>query len=312
MNLATDWTSMQSVLILLTAIIIARLPLCPPRFHPTQLLNILFSAIAKKVNNPKRSHQQQYIAGSLAMLIMLGFILIIAVVIQFIVIEPVLFEFLLLLCLLQWEKINLPEVDLGNLEKQTIITQIQPITLRDLDQLSLLGLHKASIESLCLRNCYQWFAVIFWYACFGIWPAIVYRVTQLMAQNWNSKLAVNHQFGRPAASLLQLLAAPVHLILGCTLRSLQRATSPISNLNKQAKQWHHFSSGFLLSSFAYSLAIQLGGPRKYQGIMQRFSQLGHTEPAQRDDIKRAQQKLTLALIVWLCFISAINLLISMQ
>ncbi|MFT5806050.1 MAG: adenosylcobinamide-phosphate synthase [Moritella dasanensis] len=312
MNLAMDWTSMQSVFILLTAIIIARLPLCSPRFHPTQLLNHLFSAIADKVNNAKRSHQQQVIAGSLATFIMLGFILVIAVVIQFVVIEDIPFELLLLLCLLQWEQISLPQVDLGSLEKQTIITQIQPRTLRDLDQLSLLGLHKTSIESLCLHNSYQWFAVIFWYSCFGIWAALIYRVIQLMAHNWNSKLAINHQFGRPAASLLQLLASPVHLILACTLRSLQRATSPLSNLTKQAKQWHHFSSGFLLSSFAYSLAIQLGGPRKYQGSMQRYSQLGHTQPAQRDDIKRAQQKLTLAMVVWLCFISAVYVLIALK
>ncbi|KXO14039.1 Adenosylcobinamide-phosphate synthase [Moritella sp. JT01] len=303
---------MQSVFILLTAILIARLPLCPPRFHPTQLLNLFFSAIADKVNNAQRSQQQQYIAGNLALITMLGFILMITAVIQFIVIEPILFEFVLLLCLLQWEKINLPKVNLGNLEKKTIISQIQPRTLRDLDQLSLLGVHKASIENLCLRNSYQWFTVIFWYISVGIWAAIIYRAIQLMAHNWNSKLPVNHQFGRPAAALLQLLASPAHLILACTLRSLQRATSPLSNLNQQAKQWHHFSTGFLLSSFAYSLAIQLGGPRKYQGSMRRFSQLGHTQPAQRDDIKRAQQKLTLALIIWLCFISAIYLLISIK
>lgn len=312
MNLAMDWTSMQPVFILLAAIIIARLPLCPARFHPTQGLNLFFTAIANKVNNSQRSHQQQYIAGTLAMLLMLGFILIIAVIIEFIVIDSMLFEFLLLLCLLQWEKINLPEIDLGNLEKQTIISQIQPRTLRDLNQLSLLGIHKASIESLCLRNSYQWFAVIFWYICLGIWPAIIYRLIQLMAHNWNCKLTNNHHFGRPAASLLQLLASPVHVLLGWTLRCLQRATSPLANLTLQAKKWHHFSSGFLLASFAYSLAIQLGGPRKYQGIMQRFSQLGHTQPAQRNDIKRAQQKLTLALIIWLSFICATYLVIAIK
>ncbi|MDX2322608.1 MAG: cobalamin biosynthesis protein [Moritella sp.] len=303
---------MQSVFILLTAIIIARLPLCPPRYHPTQLINHLFSAIAAKVNNAKRSHQQQYIAGSLATIIMLVFILAIAVVIEFIVIESIIFELLLLLCLLQWEKISLPAVDLGALEKQTIISQIQPHILRDLDQLSLLGLHKASIENLCLRNSYQWFAVIFWYSCLGIWPAIIYRVIQLMAHNWNCKLTGNSHFGRPAAAILQLLALPSHLILACTLRCLQRATSPLSNLTLQAKKWHHFGSGLLLSSFAYSLAIQLGGPRKYQGVMHRFSQLGHTEPVQRDDIKRAQQKLTWAWLLWVCFISAIYLLISIN
>ncbi|WP_240532381.1 cobalamin biosynthesis protein CobD/CbiB [Moritella marina] len=303
---------MQSVFILLTAIIIARLPLCPARYHPTQLINNLCHAIANKVNNAQRSHQQQVIAGSLATFIMLCFILAIAVVIEFIVIESIIFELLLLLCLLQWEKISLPTVDLGTLEKQTIITQIQPRILRDLDQLSLLGLHKASIENLCLRNSYQWFAVIFWYSCLGIWPAIIYRVIQLMAHNWNCKLADNRHFGRPVGAVLQLLALPTHLILACTLRSLQRATSPLSNLIQQAKKWHHFGSGLLLSSFAYSLAIQLGGPRKYQGVMQRFSQLGHNQPAQREDIQRAQQKLTLAMVIWLCFITAIYVLIAIK
>ena len=310
--MAMDWTSMQPVFILLAAIIIARLPLCPPHFHPTQFLTLLFTAVARKVNNPNRSHQQQLIAGNLAMIIMLGFCLIVAAVIQFVVIESSIFEWMLLLCLLQWEQVKLPKVNLGNLEKQTITTQIQSRTLRDLEQLSLFGLHKASIESLCLRNSYQWFGVIFWYASIGIWAAIIYRLIQLMAHSWNSKLSTNHHFGRPAALVLQYLSAPVHLILGFTLRGLQRSTSSFAVLKKQANQWHHFSSGFLLSSFAYSLAIQLGGPRKYQGVMHRFSQLGHTEKVQRCDIQRAQHKLTLALCVWLCFITAVYLLLAIK
>lgn len=312
MTLAMDWTSLQPVFILLAAVITARLPLFPSRFHPMRLLGLLFTATANKVNNPKRSNKQHRIAGSLAIIILIVFMLIALGIFRFIAIESIIFDYLLLVCLLQWDSIKLTQVDLGNLEKPSLIEQLDNKTLRDLTQLSTLGLYKASIESLCLRNAYQWFAVVFWYATLGIWAATGYRIIQLMAHSWNCKLPNFQFFGRPAALVLQLLSAPSHWLLAFTLSLFHKPVSSLSKGYRQAQQWHHKNSGFILASFANSLSVQLGGPRKYKGIMTRFSQLGSANAPQKQDIKRGQQRLNFAAILWLTLLSTIYLFIAIN
>jgi adenosylcobinamide-phosphate synthase len=312
MTLTMDWFSLQPVLVLLAAVLTARLPLFNSRFHPMRLLGLLFTATANKVNNPKRSNKQHRIAGSLAIMILIVFMLIALGIFRFIAIESIIFDFLLLVCLLQWDSIKLTQVDLGNLEKPSIIEQLNDKTLRDLTPLSTLGLYKTTIESLCLRNAYQWFAVVFWYATLGIWAATGYRIIQLMAHNWNCKLPNFQVFGRPAALVLQLLTAPSHWLLGFTLSLFHQPVSSLSKGFRQAQQWHHKSGGFLLACFANSLSVQLGGPRKYRGVMTRFSQLGSANPPQKIDIKCCQQRLNFAAILWLTLLSTIYLFIAVS
>jgi len=305
MLLSMDWTLLQPAIVLLVVTLIARFNPIPSQYHPSQLLGLCFTTIANKVNNPERSNKQQTIAGALSIVFMLTLLLAGFAILQFIVIEEFAFELLVLIAFLQWERLHLTEVDLADLEKNTFTEQLKFKTLRDLTSLSLLGLHKASIETLCLRNAYQWFAVIFWYLTGGIWAAIAYRLIQLMAQYWNCKQSNFERFGQAAAQLLNLLSTPSHYLLALTLSLFNKPVMNLKLANQQAEQWHHPSSGFLLASFAHSLSIQLGGPRKYQGQIIRYAQLGNKQPANKIDVQRAQQRLNMAALLWLTAISIV-------
>lgn len=306
-----DWTQLQPAIILLVVAFVARFNPIPSQYHPSQLLGLCFTTIANKVNNPNRSHKQQTIAGTLSIVFMLTLMLIAFAILQFVVIEDFVFELLVLVAFLQWEKLQLTDVDLGELEKVTFTEQLKFKTLRQLESLSLLGLHKASIETICLRNAYQWFAVVFWYLVAGIWAVIIYRLIQLMAQYWNSKLSDFSYFGYAAAKLLNLLSTPTHYLLALTLSIYYQPVNSLKQAQQQAAQWHHVTSGFLLASFAHSLTIQLGGPRKYQTDICRFAQLGNKKPANRIDVLRAQQRLDMAALLWLVVITITMIAMSL-
>lgn len=306
-----DWTQLQPVIILLVVAIIARFNPIPNQYHPSQLLGFCFTTIANKVNNPDRSHKQQTIAGALSIAFMLALLSTACAILQFVVIEDLIFELLVLVAFLQWEKLQLTEVNLGELEKTTFTEQLKFKTLRQLESLSILGLHKTSIETLCLRNAYQWFAVVFWYLVAGIWAVIVYRLVQLMAQYWNCKRKDFSYFGLAAAKLLNLLSVPSHYLLAMTLSLFHQPVTSLSQAKKQSSLWHHAASGFLLASFAHSLSIQLGGPRKYSTEITRFAQLGNSNSVNKIDILRAQQRLNMAALLWLISISIIMVGVSL-
>lgn len=302
-----DWTMLQPICVVLVASLLSRIRI-NEKIHPLNLLGSSFFAIANKVNKAHRSNKQQSIAGALALIIMLIMIASGFAVLQFVIIEPFIFELFTLTLLLQWHQISLPKVALGTLEKDTLIAQLKPNTLRDVDTLSLLGLHKAAIESLCLKNAYQWFAVLFWYMTIGIWAAIVYRLIQLMAHHWNCKLAEFSAFGRASSILLIALSTPSHFILSITLSLFNKPATTLTKAKQQASAWHSAATGYLIASFANSLSIQLGGPRKYQGRVTRYNQLGTTTPPERKDITIAQQRLTIAAVLWLALFIILSVL----
>lgn len=306
-----DWNALQSVFILLAAIIIERLLPIPQNYHPLTLIGYLLNAIERKVNKPGRSEQQHRIAGAMAIIVIFVVLFILTAALQFILIEPVIFELCILTFLLRWDTIKTLIVTVNELQKRAISDQLSDQILRETTELSLMGLHKAAIENLTLRIAYQWFAVIFWYSVAGIWAAISYRLLQLMAHEWNCKLSRYQAFGKLASHLFNLLAAPSNYLLSLTLCLFSRPFSTFKTSHKQGKQWHHYSPGLLLSVLANSLNIQLGGPRKYQGQMQRYPQLGTQSPPTAAHIQKAQKRLIFAAVLWCITIAAFALIGSL-
>ncbi len=293
-----DWNEWQSVFVMLAAIIIERTVPIPRNYHPLTLIGFLLSAIERKVNIAGRSEQQHRIAGALAVIVVFVFLFILAGALQFILIEPIIFELCILIFLLRWDKIKTLNVTVSELQKRAISDQLADKILRETTDLSLMGSHKAAIENLSLRIAYQWFAVIFWYTATGIWGALSYRLLQLMAHHWNCKLFRYQAFGKLASRLFNLLSAPSNYLLSLTLCLFSRPFRTFSISHKQAKQWHHYPVGLLLSVLANSLSIQLGGPRKYQGTIQRYPQLGTSTAPSAPHIRQAQKRLVFAAVLW--------------
>ena len=96
---------------------------------------------------------------------------------------------------------------------------------------------------------------------------------------------------------------PVHLIMSVTFALYDKPLANISQNFKQSINWHHFSSGLMLSSFALSMQIELGGVRLYQKQKVTYATLGFGGAPNIDKIEQSLQRLSLSAWFWLICIS---------
>jgi adenosylcobinamide-phosphate synthase len=83
--------------------------------------------------------------------------------------------------------------------------------------------------------------------------------------------------------------------------------NPLANIIKNCKQsihWHHFSSGLMLSSFALSMQLELGGVRLYQDQKITYATLGCHGAPNIEQIEKSLQRLSLSAWFWLICITS--------
>ncbi|MEH8119798.1 cobalamin biosynthesis protein [Aeromonas allosaccharophila] len=150
--------------------------------------------------------------------------------------------------------------------------QSAPWLKRDTGKLSAMGIAKAVTESCALRLVGQWAGPLMGYALAGVQGALLWRLTQLMSQGWSMKDPAFGYFGRAASALYQGLNAPTILLLGLPL--LLPRIRQATQLLRSGAIWPYPAIGMLLTLIADKCRIRLGGPRYYQGTLQRWPVLG--------------------------------------
>ncbi|KRW64370.1 cobalamin biosynthesis protein CobD [Aeromonas allosaccharophila] len=150
--------------------------------------------------------------------------------------------------------------------------QSAPWLKRDTGKLSAMGIAKAVTESCALRLVGQWAGPLMGYALAGVQGALLWRLTQLMSQGWSMKDPAFGYFGRAASALYQGLNAPTILLLGLPL--LLPRIRQATQLLRSGAIWPYPAIGMLLTLIADKCRIRLGGPRYYQGSLQRWPVLG--------------------------------------
>ncbi|MFQ2918677.1 cobalamin biosynthesis protein [Aeromonas allosaccharophila] len=150
--------------------------------------------------------------------------------------------------------------------------QAAPWLKRETGKLSAMGIAKAMTESCALRLVGQWAGPLMGYALAGVQGALLWRLTQLMSQGWSMKDPAFGYFGRAASALYQGLNAPTILLLGLSL--LLPRIRQAAQLLRNGALWPYPTIGMLLTLLADKCRIRLGGPRYYQGTLQRWPILG--------------------------------------
>ncbi|MFB2856131.1 cobalamin biosynthesis protein CobD/CbiB [Aeromonas allosaccharophila] len=150
--------------------------------------------------------------------------------------------------------------------------QAAPWLKRETGKLSAMGIAKAMTESCALRLVGQWAGPLMGYALAGVQGALLWRLTQLMSQGWSMKDPAFGYFGRAASALYQGLNAPTILLLGLPL--LLPRIRQATQLLRSGAIWPYPAIGMLLTLIADKCRIRLGGPRYYQGTLQRWPVLG--------------------------------------
>ena len=287
------------VLILMVVLIIKSLVSHFVAHEPLRYFNFYCLQLANKVNNAHNSSQHQTIAGLLALLVTLVPLIIILWLFADFVAVDYLWQGLLLYFSLG--NLNLAQVnkDIAQalVAKQNFLAKqtLQPLMLRETEQLSQVGLSKAAIEMQLLRTVQQVYTVGFLFITLGPLAALSYRLILEMHYCWNTKLTQYKYFGFYSQLFSQLIQWLPNRLMALLI--LLSTVGSGSLLFWRLTRGHFFklNNNFIIAVHAFSLTVRLGGVAIYQQTKLRkaaFNDLGK-QPEARDIIK-ANHKINLA------------------
>lgn len=285
-----DQPLVQTLIILVVAILIERVLPWPDKYHPLSLFRLLAIKMSDKVNpDQSRSAYQRKISGSLAAIALLTPILSLTIFFVYLADFRQFFDLFLLLVALQFSSVitrfhKITRYIKAN-KKALARDTLSSLVLRETSTLSPMGIAKAAIEALLLRFHYQYCAVIFWYLIAGSTAALTYRLIFELSQIWNIKLAKFVHFGRPVATIQRLI---VYVPLGITVIAFALAERFLSGVSA-SRQLPKGSSSHakVLARMGGALQIQLGGPVFYEGKKQRLPKVGSTRQVKFADLSRS-------------------------
>ncbi|MBE8736666.1 cobalamin biosynthesis protein [Aeromonas veronii] len=239
-------------------------------------VTLLLTRLGHKVHRPDGSPGQQMQAGLLAMLVVwlpcaAGLWSLRNLALS----EPI-FDLLFLLLMIESRPLRELAHATHSLATQETLPlarlQSAPWLKRETGKLSTMGLAKAVTESCALRLVGQWAGPLLGFALAGVQGALLWRLVQLMNQSWSRKDPAFDHFGRAASALYQGLNAPVILLLGLPL--LASRLKQAVQLLRSGALWPYPAMGMLLTLLVDKSRIRLGGPRYYQGALQRWPIIG--------------------------------------
>lgn len=276
----------------------------PKDLDPLSAIGLIFKQIAIKINLDNRSDSYKRL-GSLLSISLIYFPIILIISQSYnIVVRPVFIDGLVLFILLSWHDKKMVYVQIIAALQRNNIAQakfkLDSITQRQAKPLSLMGVNKATIESMLLQLSASWFAVLFWYLVAGIYAALLYRTIQICAQQWNSKNTEFTALSTFPSAIYSAMIFPVHLLISCTFSLYDKPFKGVSRKLKQSLLWHHFSSGLMLANFALGMQFQLGGVRLYGETKITYAALGNDTAPTVNEINLSLQRITLSAWFWLC------------
>ncbi|WKL87467.1 cobalamin biosynthesis protein [Aeromonas caviae] len=278
---APSWDALMTALASTTAAIMVGAALLeallpwPARFRPGAAVPLL-TRLGQKVYRPDGTPRQQSQAGLLALLVVWVPCAAGLWAVRNLSLSEPLFDLLFLLLML--ESRPLRELARGSCAlatQETLVVarlQVAPWLKRETGKLSVMGLNKAVSETCVLRLVGQWAAPLLGFALAGVQGALLWRLVQLMNQSWSRKDPAFDHFGRAASALYQGLNASVILLLALPL--LASRLKQAAQLLRSGALWPYPAMGMLLTLLVDKCRIRLGGPRYYQGTLQRWPILG--------------------------------------
>ncbi len=263
-------TDYSSLWVMLGAVALERwLPLAV-WYHPNTFLSLLFTRAKQRVYRPSQSNSYQHFAGTLLAILLFLICISLMLGVKLFAYYPEVFDFAVLYLLLEATPLERRAKRIQALitrnNKAAAKQLLAPFVRRDADVLSSMGLVKASIETLILRQARLYYAVLFWFAIGGIATALAYVLCQRIRLAFQTQSPPNTAFNHMINRVCSLFEAPP-LWLFLTLGLLAgHAKLTFKLIKLYARHGYHFLSCALLAQFSALLQVQLGGPAKYQGV----------------------------------------------
>lgn len=280
----------------------------PREAHPAILWHKFAEQLAAKVNT-QASYSQSLTAGSLAWFLMLAPMAAVLFALQTLVWQPLLFELAFLLLAIDWRNTDkLADAltkQLANDNKNEAKQLLKPLLNRTTDSLSLLGLGKASSETLIMSYGRNVVAVLFWYAIAGGIGAFMYRMAMELARAWSPSRPHFMPFGLPAVRVLAVLDFIPLRLLALLIACGQRGQACLALIRQQAASWPLPGPAWLLVSIGAKLQLSLAGPAIYNHHKALRAKLGGRIAPSAIHVDQVRKLLVGRLWIWVALQSLI-------
>jgi len=308
----------EGLLVFLGAVVLSQLLPLNSWYHPNSFLSHLFKNIAKRVYKKSHPAHQLMISGTLAFVLPVAVILALIFGIKAFALFPNWIDGLLLYLCLETSS-GLRKVDkiarfLELNQKATAKQMTSQLVARDTASLSEMGIVKACVESISLNHIRQFWLVILFYVIAGPWLMVTYKLLLLINHAWRTFVLPNSYFLKPLNKTLFILEYPLIRVLIALLSIFQNYKKTWHYINHYGKHAYQSNSGWILSLFAASLNIQIGGPAHYLGEKLKKTRIGLERPPVPHDLKvattliRQLQRFGVLFIalIWVLFTFALN------
>lgn len=292
----------QGALTLLVAIILAKLAPLPREAQAFYWFSLLARNLAAKVNRRHRTASQQVTAGIMAtILLVLPFWLIATFLVE-LAAFPWFFEFIILyLCLCDEQFHKVAEEVAQALKRDDKVRARQLLTpwlYRNTQELSEIGLTKATIEKLVTSPVYGTVATILFFILGGIPLVLGARMIKQLEYCWPSLNPRFSNFGRPVYYLSYGLYYIPTLCWNFSL-AIQAGPKGLLLLLRPAKSRYRVNNHLSSCEIAaHALNIELGGPIKMNGTKIRVETIGDGPKPNANNLKPALNLVRTGNSIW--------------
>ena len=311
-QLLNDSVFYQGTMILLVSLLLSRLAPLPRDFQPIFWFGLLAKKLAKKVAHSNRSPSQQVIAGTMAaILLIMPFWAIIYFLLQ-LAAFPWFFEFIILYLCLNDDNFKQVAGEVRQAlsrEDKTLARQLLSQWLyRDTEQLSSVGISKATIEKLVTTPVYGTVSTILFFSLGGAPLVLIARMIKKLELCWPAINPKFKYFGQPVNLLSAALFIVPSWLWNFTLaiqggpKSILLLFKPLSN---NGPVYNCINTCAIAASV---LKIELGGPMKFNNQRVAVTKLIYGPKPNSQTISAAIKLASTGYTLWLSFLILIPLI----
>ncbi|QYK00678.1 cobalamin biosynthesis protein CobD/CbiB [Shewanella psychrotolerans] len=301
-QLMNDSPLYQGALILLVSILLAKMAPLPREAQVFYWYSHLARSLSAKVNRKGRTSSQQKTAGFLAIvLLVVPFWLIITFLIQ-LAAFPWFFEFIILyLCLCDEQFYKVADETAQALRQDnrpSARALLKNWLFRDTQDLSEVGLAKATIEKLVTIPVYSIVATILFFAIGGAPLVLGARMIKQLEYCWPSVNPQYQSFGKPAYYLSYGLYFLPTLLWNFTL-AIQGGPKTLVLILRSTKSRYPVNNHIATCEIAaHVLGIELGGPIKFANTKVSLEKVGKKQKPDASHLPHALKLARMGNTIW--------------
>lgn len=278
----------EGLLIFLLAVVSSQLLPLSSWYHPATATAHIFKLIANRVYKKSHPPHQLLVSGTLAFLLPTLVILVLLFGIREFAFFPNWIDGVLLYLCLESSSAGKKTEKIAKFlslnQKATAKQMTAQLVARETASLSEMGIVKASIESLCLKHIREFWVMIMFFLLAGPWLMVTYKVLLTTNHAWRKVILPTSYFMRPINKTLFVFEYPIVRLVISLLSVFQNFKKTWHYIHHYGKHAYQTNSGWILSLFAASLNIQLGGPAHYLGDKLQKTRIGIERTPTGEDI----------------------------